>query len=174
MLENIAETVRDHAKAHADAYADGAERPLGGYLKAMGVFGASVAGLALVAGKAGREWPQLPVKDIVLLTVATHKLSRIIAKDPIASPLRAPFTRYRGTSAPSELAEEVRGRGAAHTVGELVTCPFCLAPWIATALLGLHALAPRAARTCCTGLAAVAGSDGLQYAYAAAQQAEQH
>ncbi|MFD7922153.1 DUF1360 domain-containing protein [Streptomyces sp. NPDC059740] len=45
----------------------------------------------------------------MLLAAATHKLSRLVAKDPITSPLRAPFTRYQGTSAPSELAEEVRG-----------------------------------------------------------------
>ena len=38
--------------------------------------------------------------------MATHKLSRIIAKDPVTSPLRAPFTTFEGTSGPAELAEE--------------------------------------------------------------------
>jgi hypothetical protein len=29
--------------------------------------------------------------------VATYKLSHLIARDPVTSPLRAPFTGYRGT-----------------------------------------------------------------------------
>ena len=31
--------------------------------------------------------------------------------------------------APAELADEVRGHGARHAVGELFTGPFCLAMW---------------------------------------------
>jgi Protein of unknown function (DUF1360) len=34
-------------------------------------------------------------------------------RNPVTSPLRAPFTRYSGTSGEAELAEEVRGRGRA-------------------------------------------------------------
>ena len=34
----------------------------------------------------------MPASDLVLVTVATHKLSRLVAKDRITSTLRAPFT----------------------------------------------------------------------------------
>jgi hypothetical protein len=172
MPEDIVADARSQARKQAHEYADGEERPLGGYLKALGVFGASVAALAGAARAAGRPSPDLGAKDLALLVLATHKLSRLTAKDPITSPLRAPFTRFQGVSAPSELAEEVRGHGTRHAVGELVTCPFCLAPWAATALLGGYTLAPHTARAVCTALSAVAGSDFLQFAYAAVQRAE--
>jgi Protein of unknown function (DUF1360) len=42
-------------------------------------------------------------RDVLLLGVATHRLSRMIAKDPILSPIRAPFTTYKGTSGEAEL-----------------------------------------------------------------------
>ncbi|WP_428814985.1 DUF1360 domain-containing protein [Streptomyces albus subsp. chlorinus] len=159
------------ARKHEHHYAPDDERPLAGYLTVLASFGTGIAGAALAARRAGRRAPQdLSPRELVLLTLATHKLSRMLAKDAVVSPLRAPFTRYRGTSAPAEVAEEVRGTGLRHAVGELVTCPFCLAPWAASALLVLHAASPATARTCLSGLAAVAGSDFLQFAYAAAQE----
>lgn len=172
MPEDIIDTAVEEAREQAHEYAAGEERPLGGYLKALGVFGTAAGLLTVTARASGRAAPDLGAKDLLLLVLATHKLSRLTAKDPITSPLRVPFTRFRGVSGPSELAEEVRGHGSRHAVGELVTCPFCLAPWAATALLGGYTLAPGAARAVCTALSAVAGSDFLQYAYAAAQRSE--
>jgi hypothetical protein len=68
----------------------------------------------------------------VQLAITTHKLIRIIAKEPVTSPLRAPFARYDGLSAAGELSEEVAGHGLSHAVGELLTCPMCFAQWVAT------------------------------------------
>ena len=49
----------------------------------------------------------------------------------MTSPLRAPFTRFEGASGHAEVAEEVREHGGVkHAVGELLTCPFCLAQWV--------------------------------------------
>ncbi len=55
---------------------------------------------------------RIQLGDLALLSVATHKISRLLAKDPVTSPLRAPFTRFEGTSGPAELKEDVRGVGA--------------------------------------------------------------
>jgi hypothetical protein len=174
MPQDPVAAARDEARRQLHEYAQGEERPVGGYLTLLAMFGAGVAGLVLARRLTGRPAPdRLGRTDLVLLTAATHKLSRLLAKDPVSSPLRVPFTRFRGVSGPSELAEEVRGHGLRHAVGELVTCPFCLAPWTATALLGTYVLAPAAGRTVCTALTAIAGSDFLQYAYSAAQRAEQ-
>ena len=53
--------------------------------------------------------------DIVLTGVATHKLSRLIAKDKIMAFVRAPFTEYQEPGGPAEVEERARGRGlAAH------------------------------------------------------------
>ncbi len=109
--------------------------------------------------------------DVVLATVATAKLSRIIAKDPVTSPLRAPFTRFKGRAGEAELAEEVRGRGAQHAVGELVSCPFCVGQWVATAFVAGIVLAPDLTRLAALTGTLVAAADVLQYGFAGLQRA---
>ena len=76
--------------------------------------------------------------DVVLLSIATHKLSRLLSKDAVTSPLRAPFTRYDHPIGSGEVTEQVRDQGSStrHAVGELLSCPFCLAVWVATGLTG--------------------------------------
>jgi len=154
------------------AYAPHEHRPLGGYSGSMAMFALASGGLASLIKATGRALPERPaLSDVVLLSVATHKLSRLLTKASVTSPLRAPFTRYAGPAGPGELMEEVRadGSGTRHAIGELVTCPFCMAIWAATALTGGLVLAPRATRLVATVMTAVAASDFLQLAYAAAQ-----
>ena len=57
-----------------------------------------------------------------------------------------------------------------HAVGELVTCPFCLAQWVATGLAFGFVLAPRASRFAAGVLSAISAADALQLAYAWGQQ----
>jgi len=152
-------------------YSNGEDRPLNGYLSLMSVYFGGVVAATATARALGRH-PRTPVApwDVVQLIAATHKLSRTLAKDPVTSPLRAPFTTYEGVSAPSELSEQVRGHGLQHSVGELITCPMCLAQWVATGLCAGLVLAPAPTRLAMTTLTAVAGSDFLQHTYAALQQ----
>jgi Protein of unknown function (DUF1360) len=139
---------------------------MGGYLGTMAAYTTVIGGLAASAQMSGREIPgDLPVKDVVLFALATHKLSRLLAKDPVTSPLRAPFTAYQGTSGPAELQEEVRGSGARKTVGELITCPFCTSVWVATGFTAGLIHLPRATRLAMATLAALAGADMLQFAH---------
>ncbi|WP_436522933.1 DUF1360 domain-containing protein [Actinoplanes sp. HUAS TT8] len=166
-------TLQEKAAAVARAYAPHDHRPLGGYLAAMGAFGALAASLAAAARLTGRPVPERPaVADVVLISLATHKLSRLIAKDSVTSPLRAPFTRYTEPAGAAELNEEVRdsGSGLKHGIGELITCPFCLAAWVATGLTGGLVLAPRLTRLVATALTATAASDFLQMAYSIAKE----
>jgi hypothetical protein len=107
---------------------------------------------------------------VTLIGVATHKLSRLVAKDTVTAPLRAPFTEFHGSQGEGELAEEVRGRGPRHMVGELLTCPFCLAQWVATGFAAGLVFAPRATRLVAATFTAVATSDMLQNVYALLQQ----
>jgi hypothetical protein len=152
-------------------YAHGEERPLPGYLTIMAVYGGLVGGLSALTGLTGRPLPErIAPTDIVLTAVATHKLSRLIAKDSVTSPLRAPFTAYQGTAGPAELDEEVRGTGGRKAVGELISCPFCLGVWVATGLAAGQVFLPRTTRMAIGTLAALAGADLLQYAHAWLQQ----
>lgn len=148
------------------AYAAGEERPLRGYLAAMTAFGAYTAGWATVVRMRGRPLPERPVPwDVALTAVATFRLSRLLSKASVTSPLRAPFTTYRGPQGPAELHEEARSEGAADTVGELVTCPFCMSVWVASTLTAGQLLWPRATRTTMGALTALAGADALQLLY---------
>jgi hypothetical protein len=147
----------------ADAYRGDEERPLGGFVAVMAVYGAIVAVASLLARR------RLPERfawgDLALISVATHKVSRRLAKDPVTSPLRAPFTQFRGTSGTAELAEDVRGTGIRKAVGELLTCPFCLGQWVATAFVFGLVIAPRPTRLVASVFTAVAAADVLQFGY---------
>jgi hypothetical protein len=160
-------------RAEADAYRDGEDRPLEGYALVMAVFAALVAGAAGLAGLSGRRLPAtMGPWDVVLLAAGTHKLSRTITKDAVTAPLRAPFTRYTGRGGPAEVMEEVRAAsGLRHSLGELLTCPFCLDVWISTGFAVGWVFAPRVTRLVAGTLTALTGADFLQLAYARAQKA---
>src|SRR5437762_4706390 len=154
----------------AEAYANGEERPLGSFVIIMGAYGAMITGIAGFLDVTGHSLPErLAWQDLALIAVATHKLSRQLAKDPVTSPLRAAFTRYTGTSGEAEVAEEVRGRGMRKALGELVTCPFCLGQWVATVGVFGLLVAPRPTRAIASIFAVLAGADVLQFAYAKLQ-----
>jgi hypothetical protein len=170
----VTESLRDRMERVGQEYAPHEHRPLAGYAVAMGAFGALAAGLAAAAKLTGRPVPDRPaLADVLLISIATHKLSRLIAKDAVASPLRAPLARYAEPAGAAELNEEVRDEGSSvrHGLGELITCPFCLAVWVATGLTGGLVLAPRLTRLVATALTATAASDFLQMAYDRAKQA---
>lgn len=152
------------------AYAGDADRPLGGYAVILGGYAGFVGALTGIGWLRGKRLPgKVGIGDAVLLSVATHKLSRLIAKDALLSPVRAAFTRYEEPAGEGELNESVRGHGIRHAIGELISCPFCLGVWVATGLVGGLALAPRLARTVELIMTAVAASDALQLLYDSAK-----
>jgi Protein of unknown function (DUF1360) len=105
----------------------------------------------------------------VLTGVATHKLSRLLAKDKITAFARAPFTEFERPGGPAEVEERPRGEGLRRAVGELLVCPYCLGMWISGGFhLGLVA-APRATRFAASVLTGLTISDFLQIAYKAAE-----
>ena len=162
------------AAREKEEYEGGSDRPVGSFLVIMSVYLAGVAGLGVLLRRRGRVLPErMSLADLALITVATHKLSRLLAKDPVTSPLRAPFTRFAGTSGPAELQEKVRGTGFRRAMGALVTCPFCLAVWVATGFRFALLLAPRGTRFAASILTAVTGADVLHLAYAALEQKSQ-
>ncbi|MEV5753847.1 DUF1360 domain-containing protein [Actinoallomurus sp. NPDC052308] len=163
MIETVKENERE--------YSQGEPRPLKSYAGTLAVYGVAVGAATVIARLTGRRAPRLGARDVALMAVTTHKVSRTLAKDTVTSPLRAPFTRYKGTSGPAELAEEVRGKGVKHAIGELITCPFCMAQWVATAYTVGMTFAPDATRLAGATMTAVAGADWLQLAYARLQRA---
>ena len=147
------------------------DRPLGSYFATLTTYSALVSGLAALVVRRGGFPERIETRDLVLGGIATHKLSRLVAKDAVTRPIRAPFTEYDGPAEASEVHEHPRGHGAQHAVGELVSCPFCTSQWIATAMTFGFVLAPRTTRFAASLFATVSLSDALQYALTRARQA---
>jgi hypothetical protein len=149
-----------------DEYSD-EPQPHGSHLTVIAIYTALLSALLLTAERKKVLPKQTPWGDLLLLGIATHKLSRLMTKATATSAIRAPFTRYeRPSPIPGELHEEPRGEGVQQTVGELLTCPFCLGTWIATAFTGGLMLAPGAARAVGSIFTVLAISDFLHNIYA--------
>jgi hypothetical protein len=146
------------------------EQLLAEYATLLGFYLASVAVLTGIAADQNRLRKKFNLLDLALLGIATHKLSRIVAKDRITSILRAPFVSYIRSSGAGEVEEEPRGRGFQRGIGHLISCPYCMAPWCATALSFGVLFAPRVTRFFAGILVSVAASDFLHRAYARIKQ----
>jgi hypothetical protein len=148
-------------------YADPQERPpFLPYLTFMSVFGTLVAAALATAHRQGRELPaKIGGGELLLVGTASHKLSRLISKDKVTSPIRAPFTELEGKGGPAELEERFQ-----KAIGELLICPYCLGLWIVAAFsIGLI-FAPRVTRFLASLFSALTISDFFQIAYKAAEE----
>jgi len=151
-------------------YAGREERPpFVSFAALTALFNAGFGG-ALLAAARGRRLPEhVDAGDVLLVGTASHKLSRLVAKDKITGFVRAPFTEYEGDAGPSEVEESVRGKGLRRAIGELIACPYCLGLWAAGGLNVGLIWAPRVTRVVASTLTALTISDFLQIAYKAAE-----
>ena len=165
-------SVANGASEVVEGYAPESERPpLASYGILIAVFNVLFAGALLLARRSGRDLPErVSAGDVLLLGTATHKASRLITKEKITAPLRAPFTELEGKGGPAEFEESARGTGVRRTIGELLVCPYCVGFWIAGVFsIGL-VVAPRLTRFITAALSAVTVSDFLQVAYKSAEE----
>lgn len=152
-------------------YADPDKRPpFLPYLTLMSLFGTLVGTALAVARRQGRELPErVSAGQVLLVGTASHKLSRILTKDKVTSPLRAPFTELKGRGGPAEVKERSRGSGLRKAIGELLICPFCLGLWVVAAFSIGMVFAPRVTRFIASLFSALTVSDFFQIAYKAAE-----
>jgi uncharacterized protein DUF1360 len=152
-------------------YARGEDKPMGSHLVLVAIYNALIGAFLAWRVRSGRGFPEkIAAGDLALAGVATHKISRLIAKDRVTAPLRAPFTEFEGEGGPGEVEESPRGRGMRRAIGELLVCPFCLGQWVATAALAGFAIVPRLTRFICSIFAAVTISDFLQILYKGSEE----
>ena len=146
----------------------GEEQRLYSYATLMSLFNLIFAVFLLFIKGTGRNIPErVDTKDLALLGVATHKLSLIGAQDTVTSPLRAPFTELREKESPKSVDEKPRGEGLRRSVGELLTCQFCLGMWVASFFTYGLVLAPRVTRLIASVFTVVTISDHLHQTYKA-------
>jgi uncharacterized protein DUF1360 len=170
-VQRIGRPVLRWAQTQEREYTNGEPRPLAADLGAMSIYVGLVTAAATAIRVSGKELPdRIPFGDAALMTIGTFRLARRIAKDPVTAPIRAPFTSFQGASGEAEVAEEVREHGGVkHAIGELLTCPFCMAQWVGTGFVLAYVTAPRATRLAALTMTMVAGSDVLQFVYDAIQ-----
>jgi hypothetical protein len=164
------EAITREARDAFESYAEPHERPpFRTYAALTGLFNAAFGGALVAARRSDRLPESVPTKDLLLIGTASHKLSRLLAKDKVTTFLRAPFTEYQGRGGPAEVEERSREGEVRGAIGELLICPYCLGLWSAGAFhVGLM-FAPRATRVIASTLTALTLSDFLQIAYKAAE-----
>jgi hypothetical protein len=151
----------------ADGVVSGGDpRPLSGYAHLLAVYALGTGGLVWALRRRSGQLRRLNPMDLLLYGLATEHLSRVITKDSVTAVLRAPFTRFKEPAGEGEVNEEAVGHGTAHAIGELLTCPFCVAQWVATALIAGSIAAPALTTAVVSVSAAARVSDFLQLAYA--------
>lgn len=152
-------------------YSPGEDRPTGSYAVLMAAFMTLAASFARWFRSSGKQLPDhIDARDLALLTVASHKASRLISKDRVTSGIRAPFTQYQDDAGPGEVSEQPRGRGLRRAIGELLICPYCLGMWTSAAFVAGLLVAPRFTRWLASVLVVFFGSEMLQIAYKKAEQ----
>lgn len=141
-------------------------RPLKGYATVLVVYGLVSTGLAVgLRNRGGRVRP-LSWRNLLLYGLATEHLSRVLTKDAVTSVLRAPFTEFKGAAGEGEVNEEAVGHVTHHAVGEMLSCPFCAAQWVATGLIAGSVAVPTLTTAVVSVSAAARLSDYLQLLYA--------
>jgi hypothetical protein len=138
--------------------------PYEAYAAITGVF---VGGLA-VAGVAARLLDRNPAcqtpLDFLVLSMASFKAARTLARGEVTSFIREPFVQGDAHEGDEDPVESGDYRQA---IGELVTCSRCGGTWAAAALATTQILAPRFGRLLTWSLAAAGINDWLQAGFAA-------
>lgn len=153
-------------------------RPNTGYATLAGVYSTAV-GVSALALRQRAKRTGAPVRvpkgsDLVLLGVASFKLSRLLTKDSVTSFVRAPFVEPKGAGpAAGEVKDKPVGGWFRKAVGELVTCPFCLDQWVATGALLTYMASPKLARATAAGMTIVSIADISQYGYRLIQKTDE-
>jgi hypothetical protein len=142
-------------------------RPYGGYAVILATFGGAVAVTAALERALDRDGRPPSALDFVLLCAGSFKAARAVSRERVGAVLRQPFVESDGVDGTDVAYEQPAGDGLRRAVGELVTCTRCAGTWTAAGLLASQAVAPRFGRVLTWSLAAGAGNDFLQAAFAA-------
>ncbi|PZR78905.1 MAG: hypothetical protein DLM52_02125 [Chthoniobacterales bacterium] len=158
--------------ARATSSNDGAEitpAELPTYAALIGLFNAALALFLFFRSKSpAREEPT--TGDLLLLGLATQKASRVLTRAKVTHPLRAPFTEVEGSAGAGELDERPRGTGMRKTIGQLLTCPYCLGMWIASGFVYGFTFEPRMTRMVASIFAVSSIADFTQHGYVKAKE----
>lgn len=139
--------------------------PYGSYAAIVAAFGAVLATAGALSRALDRDPQCQSALDLAVLSAATFKAARTLARDDVTSFIRRPFVH--GEPALQDEEQPVQTGGIEQAIGELVTCTRCVGTWAAAALASTQILAPRFGRLLTWSLGAAAANDFLQAGFAA-------
>ena len=144
-----------------------ARPPYAGYAGILAAFGGALVASAGLAARARTPSPTgiAPRLPRSLRWVIQGGAST--SRERIPSVLRQPFVESETPEGIVVTHEDPAGEGLQRALGELVTCTRCAGTWTAAGLLTCQAVAPRFGQLLTWSLAAGAGNDLLQAAFAA-------
>lgn len=142
----------------------GGTSPFNAYRLLSVAFNSGLVGLGSATVLLRRFKSPLPVLDLVMLGAATHKLALIITEERVTMPLRSPFTKQSDHGREGGHHSEPKPHGMHRALGELLTCPHCIAPWLSLALVAGYVVAPLPTRAVTTVFSTVAAADLLFHA----------
>lgn len=137
------------------------ERPLPEYAALAATFGTVLAGFLVIARRRLPE--RVSLTDTVRIGLASYKIGRLVAKDPVTTFVRAPVTEDPD-------ATEPKREGPARALGELVTCPYCVGLWVASGFAYSLVLFPRQTRLVASIFGGQAVADFLNAAFVRLQE----
>ncbi len=137
--------------------------PYGAYAAIAGTFAGGLAAAGALSRLLDRDPQCQTALDLAVLSAATFKAARTVARDEVTSFIREPFVRGHAHDGGEEPVETGDWQQA---VGELVTCSRCAGTWAAAVLATTQVLAPRFGRLLTWSLAAAGMNDFLQAAFA--------
>ncbi|RKQ37254.1 DUF1360 domain-containing protein [Oceanobacillus halophilus] len=79
--------------------------------------------------------------EVILLALATFRLTRLIVFDKISQFLRSPFheeVEEKETDGDVVTYIQIKGTGLRAWIGELLSCYWCTGIWCAATLIGLY------------------------------------
>ncbi len=151
--------IKRWGQSQREQFSTGEDQPLVGYAKMLGTYLGGAGAITLVGRVIeGRAPSRSGAYDLMLLSVATNQLSRMIAEDPNAAS-RLP------ESAHAQLA-----RGLQPSTGESITHTMPTWQWVAGGFAAGLVFAPRQTRLVMATLSAIAASDFVRSAYAQLQR----
>src|SRR4051812_39523072 len=139
--------------------------PYAAYAGITGAFAGGLAAAGMLARLLGRDPRGDTPLDLAVLSAATFKAARTIARDEVTSFLRNPFVEGEAGTGDDEAPKETGDLQQA--IGELVTCSRCIGTWAAAGLATTQLLAPRFGRLLVWSLAAAGANDFLQAGFVA-------
>jgi hypothetical protein len=137
--------------------------PYEAYAAIMGTFAGGLALAGALSRLLGRDPQCQNALDLTVLSAASFKAARTLARDEVTSFIREPFVRGHAHEGDEEPVES----GDVHqAIGELVTCSRCVGTWAAAALATTQVLSPCFGRLLTWSLAAAGINDFLQAGFA--------